>query len=204
MLQQFKKWGLRTCPESVRADNLGALLKAYQTLSDKRETLPYEIDGVVYKVDSRAQQNRLGAISRAPRWAQAHKFPAEEATTVIEKIEVRIGRTGAVTPVARLRPVFVGGVTVSNATLHNRDEISRLDVRPGDTVIIRRAGDVIPEVVSVIKEKRKRGARRFKFPNQCPDCKITDCLSVERKGRGECRWLLQRRPILRRTTPGGD
>jgi len=170
MLEKFKAWGLRVSPLATRAPNLKALLKAWQTLADQRDSLPYEIDGVVYKVDSRAQQQQVGAISRAPRWALAHKFPAEEEETVVEKIEVRVGRTGAITPVARLKPVFVGGVTVSNATLHNRDEIERLDIRPGDSVIIRRAGDVIPEVVSVVQEKRKRGARRYRFPVKCPDC----------------------------------
>jgi len=170
MLDKFKSWGLRVSPLATRAKNFKALIKAYETLATQRDSLPYEIDGVVYKVDSRSQQQQIGAISRAPRWALAHKFPAQEEETTVEKIEVRVGRTGAITPVARLKPVFVGGVTVSNATLHNRDEIERLDIRPGDSVIVRRAGDVIPEVVSVIKQKRKRGARRYRFPTRCPDC----------------------------------
>lgn len=170
LLQKFKAWGLRVSPLVSQARDINALLEAYNGLAQRRDALAYEIDGVVYKVDSRTQQEQLGAISRAPRWAIAHKFPAEEAQTVIEKIDVRVGRTGAITPVARLTPVFVGGVTVSNATLHNRDEIERLDVRSGDSVIIRRAGDVIPEVVSVVKDKRKRGARRYRFPEVCPDC----------------------------------
>lgn len=170
LLQKFKSWGLRVSPLARQAGDLKALLKSYESFAEQRDELPYEIDGVVYKVDSREQQQQLGAISRAPRWALAHKFPAEQAQTVVEKIEVRVGRTGAITPVARLTPVFVGGVTVSNATLHNRNEIERLDIRIGDSVVIRRAGDVIPEVVSVIKEKRKRGARRFRFPKVCPDC----------------------------------
>ncbi|MDO4248359.1 MAG: NAD-dependent DNA ligase LigA [Neisseria sp.] len=135
-------------------DNIGEVLKFYEQMQQKRPDLPYEIDGMVVKVNSLAQQRALGFISRAPRWAVAHKFPAEEALTVVEAIDVQIGRTGAVTPVARLRPVVVGGVTVTNATLHNQDEISRKDVRIGDTVVVRRAGDVIPEVVRVVFERR--------------------------------------------------
>jgi len=169
-LEAFRKWGLRVCPESSTAKGVKGLIKAYNKIGDSRDSLPYEIDGVVYKVDSRRRQENLGTISRAPRWALAHKFPAQEESTRIESIEVQVGRTGAITPVARLDPVFVGGVTVSNATLHNRDEIERLDVRKGDTVVIRRAGDVIPEVVSVVKSKRKKGARKFKFPAKCPVC----------------------------------
>ncbi len=170
-LKAFQKWGLRVCPESTTAKGVKGLMKAYASLGDRRDDLPYEIDGIVYKVDSRRRQENLGTISRAPRWALAHKFPAQEESTRIESIEVQVGRTGAITPVARLDPVFVGGVTVSNATLHNRDEIERLDVRVGDTVVIRRAGDVIPEVVSVVKADRKKGARKFKFPAKCPVCK---------------------------------
>jgi DNA ligase (NAD+) len=132
--------------------------------------LPYQIDGVVYKVDDVGLQKQLGFISRAPRWAVAHKFPAEEALTVVRDIEFQVGRTGALTPVARLEPVFVGGVTVSNATLHNMDELMRKDVRVGDTVVIRRAGDVIPEVVRVLPERRARGAKLVILPNICPVC----------------------------------
>lgn len=146
------------------------LLAYYNSIGAKRAGLPFDIDGVVYKVNSLAQQNELGFVSRAPRWAIAHKFPAEEALTVIEDIDVQVGRTGAITPVARLKPVFVGGVTVTNATLHNEDEMRRKDVRIGDTVSVRRAGDVIPEVVSVVLERRPVDARQFVMPSECPVC----------------------------------
>jgi DNA ligase (NAD+) len=146
------------------------LLGYYRALGAKRDKLPYEIDGVVYKVDGFAQQQALGYVSRAPRFAVAHKFPAEEMPTEVLDIEVQVGRTGAITPVARLAPVFVGGVTVTNATLHNEDEVRRKDVRIGDTVIVRRAGDVIPEVVRVVTEKRPARTRHFKMPTECPEC----------------------------------
>jgi DNA ligase (NAD+) len=149
---------------------LEGLLKYYRSIGERRASLPYEIDGVVYKVNDFALQRRLGFVSRAPRFALAHKFPAEELATEVLGIDVQVGRTGAVTPVARLAPVFVGGVTVTNATLHNEDEVRRKDVRIGDTVIVRRAGDVIPEVVRVLQEKRPRGARRFVMPTKCPEC----------------------------------
>ena len=139
-------------------------------LGQRRAKLPFDIDGVVYKVNSLAAQNTLGFVSRAPRFALAHKFPAEEAVTVVEGIDVQVGRTGALTPVARLAPVMVGGVTVTNATLHNEDEIRRKDVRVGDAVVVRRAGDVIPEVVRVLPEKRPHGTRAFVMPHQCPVC----------------------------------
>ena len=142
----------------------------YGFYEQQREKLPFEIDGVVFKVDSLAHQQQLGFVARAPRWAIARKFPAQEKETTVLGIDIQVGRTGALTPVARLEPVFVGGVTVTNATLHNQDEIERKDVRAGDAVIVRRAGDVIPEVVRVVKEKRKKGARRFKMPRQCPVC----------------------------------
>lgn len=142
----------------------------YDRIGLAREQLAFDIDGVVYKVNAFAQQNELGFVSRAPRWAIAHKFPAEEATTVVEDITVQVGRTGAITPVARLKPVFVGGVTVTNATLHNEDEMRRKDIRIGDTVVVRRAGDVIPEVVSVLIEKRPQTARIFEMPSSCPEC----------------------------------
>jgi DNA ligase (NAD+) len=149
---------------------LGGLLGYYRAIGVQRHDLPFEIDGVVYKVNDFSRQERLGFVSRAPRFALAHKFPAEEMPTEVIAIDVQVGRTGAITPVARLKPVFVGGVTVTNATLHNEDEVRRKDVRAGDTVIVRRAGDVIPEVVRVLLEKRPRGARQFVMPARCPEC----------------------------------
>jgi DNA ligase (NAD+) len=146
------------------------LLDYYRRIGDRRERLPYQIDGVVYKVNDLAQQERLGFVARAPRFALAHKFAAEEMPTEVLGIEVQVGRTGALTPVAKLKPVFVGGVTVTNATLHNEDEVRRKDVRIGDTVIVRRAGDVIPEVVRTLVDKRPRGAREFTLPRKCPEC----------------------------------
>lgn len=142
----------------------------YQKIGQLRDSLPFDIDGVVYKVNEFSQQNELGFVSRAPRWAVAHKFPAQEALTTVEDITVQVGRTGAITPVARLKPVFVGGVTVTNATLHNEDEIRRKDIHIGDTVSVRRAGDVIPEVVFVVAERRPQNARRFEMPTVCPEC----------------------------------
>ena len=169
-LATLQRFGLRTNPLVRQMLGIGQCLDYYHEILDCRQTLNYEIDGVVYKVNDLADQQSLGAISRAPRWAMAYKFPAPEETTIVRDIDVQVGRTGAITPVARLEPVFVGGVTVANATLHNRAEIERLDVRVGDTVTVRRAGDVIPEVVSVVREKRRRGARRFVFPSECPIC----------------------------------
>jgi len=142
----------------------------YRKIGEKRDQLPYDIDGVVYKVNEFTQQNELGFVSRAPRWAIAHKFPAQEALTIVEDITVQVGRTGAITPVARLKPVFVGGVTVTNATLHNEDEVRRKDIHIGDTVSVRRAGDVIPEVVFAVTERRPANARRFEMPTACPEC----------------------------------
>ncbi|GMR18305.1 MAG: NAD-dependent DNA ligase LigA [Gammaproteobacteria bacterium] len=170
ILMQLRQWGLRVCPEVSLVKGVKGCQDYYNDIGDRRSSLPYEIDGVVYKVDSIAQQQQLGFVSRAPRWAIAHKFPAQEELTVVESIDVQVGRTGAITPVARLMPVHVGGVTVTNATLHNRDEIERLDVRVGDTVTVRRAGDVIPKIVSVVKSKRKKGARKYRFPGKCPVC----------------------------------
>ena len=163
---------LRFPVSALRAVKTGAvgLREYYEIIGRQRSQLPFDIDGVVYKVNTFAQQERLGFVSRAPRWAVAHKFPAEEATTVVEDITVQVGRTGAITPVARLRPVFVGGVTVTNATLHNEDEMRRKDIRIGDSVIVRRAGDVIPEVVSVKTDLRPADARLFEMPTTCPEC----------------------------------
>lgn len=169
-LATLQRFGLRTNPLVRQMLGIGQCLDYYHEILDCRQTLNYEIDGVVYKVNDLADQQSLGAVSRAPRWALAYKFPAPEETTIVRDIDVQVGRTGAITPVARLEPVFVGGVTVANATLHNRAEIERLDVRVGDTVMVRRAGDVIPEVVSVVREKRRRGARPFVFPSECPIC----------------------------------
>lgn len=163
-------WGLRICPERRLVQGIDAALDYYREILQRRQQLPYEIDGMVYKVDRRDQQQDLGFVSRAPRWALAHKFPAQEALTQVEDIQVQVGRTGAITPVARLTPVSVGGVTVTNATLHNEDEVRRKDVHIGDTVIVRRAGDVIPEVLRVLPERRPAGARAFQMPSRCPVC----------------------------------
>ena len=170
ILDQLENWGLKTCPERSVVQGVEGCLEFYDAIGDKREALPYEIDGVVYKVNDIVQQRELGFVSRAPRWAVAHKFPAQEELTVVEGVEFQVGRTGALTPVARLKPVFVGGVTVSNATLHNIDELHRKDVRVGDTVTIRRAGDVIPEVVGVITSRRHEGTSPVKLPKRCPVC----------------------------------
>lgn len=170
LLQMLRRWGFKICPQSRVVDSLEGCLRYYHEIGAARAQLPYQIDGVVYKVDEIELQRRLGFVSRAPRWALAHKFPAEEALTTVREIEFQVGRTGALTPVARLDPVFVGGVTVSNATLHNMDEMTRKDVRLGDTVVIRRAGDVIPEVVRVLPERRRGGAVAVKMPAVCPVC----------------------------------
>ena len=170
VLDRLHGWGLKTCPERSVVEGVEGCLKFYEEIGAKRDSLPYEIDGVVYKVDDLLQQRELGFVSRAPRWAIAHKFPAQEELTTVEGVEFQVGRTGAVTPVARLKPVFVGGVTVSNATLHNIDELHRKDVRVGDTVTIRRAGDVIPEVVGVIASRRPKRTRRVQLPKNCPIC----------------------------------
>lgn len=162
--------GLPISPEFKVVKGVKQSIDYYQNLLSRRGQLAYEIDGIVYKVNSLSAQKKLGFVSRAPRWAIAFKFPAQEEVTIINDIQVQVGRTGALTPVAKLEPVFVGGVTVSNVSLHNQDEIDRKDIRKGDTVVIRRAGDVIPQVVSVIQSKRKKGARRFKLPNKCPEC----------------------------------
>jgi DNA ligase (NAD+) len=169
-LQQLIHWGFRVCPEIKVVQGVQGCADYYQAIGQKRNSLPYDIDGVVYKVNSLALQQSLGFVSRAPRWAIAHKFPAQEEITELVDVEFQVGRTGALTPVARLKPVFVGGVTVSNATLHNMDEIERKDIRIGDFVIIRRAGDVIPEVARVVTERRPAAAKPISLPAQCPVC----------------------------------
>ncbi len=170
ILLQLRDWGLKIAPDLHRVEGVDGCLAYYRAMQLRRAELPYEIDGVVYKVDRLEQQQALGYVARAPRWAIAHKFPAQEALTRIVDIQVQVGRTGALTPVARLEPVTVGGVTVTNATLHNADEVQRKDVRVGDTVSVRRAGDVIPEVVQVVLERRPPDARPFVMPPQCPVC----------------------------------
>lgn len=169
-LQQLRRFGFPVSSEVAIAKGQRELLDYYQRIAAKRDSLPYDIDGVVYKLDRYDQQEQLGFVSRAPRWAIAHKFPAQEEITVVEAIDVQVGRTGAITPVARLKPVRVAGVIVTNATLHNENEIRRKDVRVGDTVIVRRAGDVIPEVVSVVLENRLPDSLPFAMPERCPEC----------------------------------
>ena len=170
LLNRYADLGLPVCSERKVLKSVEEMLAFYHEIEAKRDSLPYDIDGIVYKVNSIAEQNALGFVSRAPRFALAHKFPAQEALTTVLGIDVQVGRTGAITPVARLAPVEVGGVTVTNATLHNEDEVKRKDVRIGDTVTVRRAGDVIPEVVSVIKERRPKGTAEFVMPTRCPVC----------------------------------
>lgn len=169
-VERLGAMGFQINPLMRRCENTAELIEHYWSIENQRASLGYDIDGVVYKVDRLDQQERLGFVSRHPRWAIAHKFPAERAITILEDIEIQVGRTGKLTPVARLAPVTVGGVVVSNASLHNADEIERKDVRIGDTVMIQRAGDVIPQIVEVLTEKRKKGARKFKFPDTCPVC----------------------------------
>ncbi len=170
LLDLYASWGLPVCEHRAVVQSIDGLMSFYQSINALRDQLPYEIDGVVYRVNSREMQEDLGFVSRAPRFAVAHKYPAQEALTTVLGIDVQVGRTGAITPVARLSPVVVGGVTVTNATLHNEDEVRRKDVHIGDTVVVRRAGDVIPEVVSAIKEKRPASAIAFVMPTSCPIC----------------------------------
>ncbi|NIJ78116.1 DNA ligase (NAD+) [Xanthomonas campestris] len=170
ILAQLRAWGLPVSALVEVVQGSDGLLAYYQRVGEARDGLPFDIDGVVYKLDDLAGQREMGFVSRAPRWAIAHKFPAQEQSTTVEAIEIQIGRTGAATPVARLKPVHVAGVIVTNATLHNADQIARLDVRVGDTVIVRRAGDVIPEVAGVVAEQRPPGTRPWQMPTQCPVC----------------------------------
>lgn len=170
LLRQLAEWGFQVSEHALPAEGIEACLQHYRALLDRRERIDVEIDGVVYKLDDFALREEAGSLSRTPRWAIAHKFPAEEAETVIEAVEFQVGRTGAVTPVARLRPVFVGGATVSNATLHNADEMQRKDIHIGDHVVVRRAGDVIPEVVRALPERRPEGAQPARMPQACPVC----------------------------------
>jgi DNA ligase (NAD+) len=170
VLHALSTWGFRINQDMGRVSGIEACITYFIQMGEKRASLAYDIDGIVFKVNRLDLQQRLGFVSRAPRWAIAQKFPAQEEITQLLEVEFQVGRTGAITPVARLQPVFVGGVTVSNATLHNRDEIARLDVRIGDTVIVRRAGDVIPQIVSVVASRRPAGAKTILFPEQCPVC----------------------------------
>lgn len=185
ILQKIQSWGFPVSSEITVLKGITACKKYYENLLKKRDHLSYEIDGVVFKVNAMLQQEQLGFVSRAPRWAIAHKFPAQEEFSTIKAIECQVGRTGAVTPVARLEPTFVGGVTVSNASLHNFDEVQRKDIRVGDTVIIRRAGDVIPEVVRAIKEKRPKGARKIMLPKKCPVC-ASEVVKAENEAIARC------------------
>ena len=182
MIEAFARFGFKTNPLTRVCDGSADLLAQWGAIEEARATLPYDIDGVVYKVDDLDYQRRLGFVSRAPRWAIAHKFAAEKATTVLRDIEIQVGRTGALTPVAKLEPVTVGGVVVSNATLHNEDEIARKDVRIGDTVIVQRAGDVIPQVLGPVLDRRPSGAKAYVFPQICPACGSAALREIDAKG----------------------
>lgn len=185
IIEKLKMFGLRISPERSLLTGVDECLQYYKEIADRRDRLPYEIDGIVFKVDSIAQQQELGFVSRAPRWAIAHKFPAQEEMTRLLAVDFQVGRTGAVTPVARLQPVAVGGVMVSNASLHNMDEIKRLDIRIGDTVILRRAGDVIPQIVSVVISRRPTAAKKIKAPLRCPVCR-SDVIRPEGQAALRC------------------
>ena len=206
-VRRLEKLGFEINADMARCEDLEAILDHYRDLEEKRARLGYDIDGVVYKVDRLDWQERLGFVSRAPRWAIAHKFPAEKAVTLLNDIEIQVGRTGALTPVAKLEPVTVGGVVVSSATLHNEDEIARKDVRIGDTVVVQRAGDVIPQIVEVLTDKRPDGAKKFEFPRTCP-CELktpaerevnprTGEVSVVRRCTGEIACPYQRKEHLK-------
>ncbi|HKF08131.1 MAG TPA: NAD-dependent DNA ligase LigA [Xanthobacteraceae bacterium] len=184
MVKWFSARGFKTNPLMQICDSIDSMLAFHHEIEAQRATLDYDIDGVVYKVDRLDWQQRLGFVSRNPRWAVAHKFPAEKATTVVKAIEIQVGRTGALTPVAKLEPVTVGGVVVQNATLHNADEIERLGVRIGDTVMIQRAGDVIPQVLGVVMERRPKSAKPYKFPSRCP-CPLHTAVVREATASGE-------------------
>ena len=184
-MKMVAKWGCQISAELQLVEGVEGCLAYIQQIGEHRERLPYDIDGVVFKVDNVELQQRLGFVSRAPRWAIAYKFPAQQEMTIVEDIEIQVGRTGALTPVARLKPVFVGGVTVSNATLHNQDEIDRKDVRIGDTVIVQRAGDVIPEIVQVVLSKRPDNSVKFTMPTTCPVCQ-SDVERIEGNAVARC------------------
>ena len=180
-IKAMGRFGLPTNPLTKLCHSASEMLAQYRSIEEKRATLGYDIDGVVYKVNDLTLQQRLGFVSRSPRWAVAHKFPAEQATTIVEAIEINVGRTGALTPIAKLRPVTVGGVVVSNATLHNEDEIARKDVRVGDTVLIQRAGDVIPQVLAVALDKRPANSKPYVFPETCPICGSAALREIDEK-----------------------
>jgi DNA ligase (NAD+) len=185
VVEAFDAWGIKTNDLMVLCHSAEDLLAHYHLIEAKRAALGYDIDGVVYKINDLALQDRLGFVSRSPRWAIAHKFSAEQAMTVIEAIDIQVGRTGALTPVARLKPVTVGGVVVSNATLHNEDEIARKDIRVGDTVVVQRAGDVIPQVVNVVLEKRAAGSAAYAFPIVCPVCGSHAVREIRQSGKAD-------------------
>lgn len=193
VVEAFGHWGLPVNSLMRVATTTDELLAFYRDIEEKRASLGYDIDGVVYKVNRLDYQERLGFVSRSPRWAIAHKFAAEQATTVLEKIDIQVGRTGALTPVAKLKPVTVGGVVVSNATLHNEDEIARKDIREGDTVVVQRAGDVIPQVVEVVLAKRPKDSEEYKFPHVCPICHSHAVRETEEGGKAD---------VVRRCTGG--